>query len=260
MQVKANGIMFNVAVDGPQGAPWLVFSNSLATNLSMWDEQAERLKNQFRVLRYDQRGHGETEASHAPYTFELLLADVIGLFDALAIDRAHFVGISMGGMTALGLAERHPERLRSIVPCDCSAASTPASAQQWEERIATARKQGMGALVEPTLGRWFPADSLDANPALAARVRGMIRTTPVEGFAGCAAAIANFDFKPGLGRIDRPALVMAGTKDAMLGGSREVQATIPGAKLVEIQGAGHLSNLDGAEAFNAALEGFLTSV
>jgi len=260
MQVKANGITFNVAVDGPQGAPWLVFSNSLATNLSMWDEQADRLKNQFRVLRYDQRGHGKTEASRGPYTFELLMGDVIGLFDALAIDRAHFVGISMGGMTALGLAERHPERLRSVVPCDCSAASTPASAQQWEERIATAREQGMGALVEPTLGRWFPGESLDANPALAARVREMIRATPVEGFAGCAGAIANFDFKPGLGRIDRPTLVMAGTKDAMLGGSREVQATIPGAKLVEIQGAGHLSNLDGAEVFNAALEGFLTSV
>jgi 3-oxoadipate enol-lactonase len=260
MQVKANGITFNVAVDGPEGAPWVVFSNSLATNLSMWDAQAELLAGAFRVLRYDQRGHGKTEVAPAPYDFDVLMADAIGLFDALSIDRAHFVGISMGGMTAIGLAERYPQRLRSIVPCDCSAGSTPASAQQWQERIAVAREQGMGALVELTLGRWFPGGALDADPALAAKVREMIRTTPVEGFAGCAGAISNFDFKPGLSKIDRPALVLVGSKDAMLAGSREAQATIPGAKLVEIDGAGHLSNLDGATAFNRALEDFLKSV
>jgi 3-oxoadipate enol-lactonase len=260
MQVKANGITFNCEVAGPQGAPWVAFSNSLATNLSMWDEQVALLADRFRILRYDQRGHGKTQATAAPYDFALLMADVLGLLDALTIDRAHFVGISMGGMTALGLAETHPERLRSIVPCDCSAASTPASAQQWAERIEIARKQGMGALVEPTVSRWFPDGILDDNPALASHVKEMIRTTPVDGYAGCASAIADFDFRPGLGHITRPTLVMVGTKDAMLAGSREAKATIPGAKLVEIQGAGHLSNLDGAADFNRALEEFLTSV
>lgn len=260
MQIKANGITFNVAIDGPERAPWLVFSNSLATNLSMWDEQAARFAGRFRVLRYDQRGHGLTEASEGPYDFELLIADVLGLFDALSIDRAHFVGVSMGGMTALGLAEDHPERLLSVVPCDCSAGSTPASAQQWEERIKIAREKGMGPLVEPTLGRWFPAETIAAQPALADKVREMIRTTPVNGFAGCAAAIADFDFVSGLGTIEVPAFVIVGSKDPMLGAARQVRSAIRGAKLIEISGAGHLANLDGADAFNRTLEEFLGSV
>lgn len=259
MQVQANGITFRCEVEGREGAPWVVFSNSLATNLGMWDDQAARLRERFRILRYDQRGHGGTQATPAPYDFDLLIGDVLGLFDALGIDRAHFVGISMGGMTALGLAERHPDRVRSIVPCDCSAASTPASAKQWEERIAVARAQGMEALVEPTLGRWFPAEGTPLDPAVRTKVAEMVRTTPVEGFAGCTSAISNFDFQPGLGTIARPTLVIVGTKDAMYGGSKEAAARIPGAKLVELEGAGHLANLSAPEAYTRALENFLAS-
>jgi len=260
MQVKANGITFNVAVEGAEGKPWLVFSNSLATDLSMWDEQVARFKDEFRILRYDQRGHGKTEATDGPYDFQLLIGDVLGIFDALGIDKAHFVGISMGGMTALGLAQQHPERVLSIVPCDCSPASSPASARQWEERMRIAQEQGMEALVEPTIARWFPGDALASRPAMADKVRAMIRATPVKGYVGCAGAISNFDFRPGLAKIACPVLVMVGTKDAMLEGSRETHAGIPGAKLVEIEGAGHLSNLDGAEAFTRSLEEFLETV
>ena len=111
MKVKANGIAMNYQVDGPEGAPWLIFSNSLATNLTMWDDQARELKHAYRVLRYDQRGHGGTEATAGRYSFDLLLADVIALMDALAIKKAHFAGLSMGGATALGLAQKHPDRL-----------------------------------------------------------------------------------------------------------------------------------------------------
>lgn len=257
MNVKANGITINYTVEGPEGAPWVVFSNSLATNLSMWDAQAALLKDRFRVLRYDQRGHGGTQATSGAYTFDLLMGDVLGLMDALEIERAHFVGISMGGMTALGLAEKFPQRLLSIVPCDCSAASNPAGAQQWEERIALARAQGMEPLVDQTLGRWFSPESRAANPALMTKVGGWIRSTSVDGFAGCAAAISNFDFSGGLGAIALPALTMVGSKDAMLAGSRSIAAAIPGARLVEIEGAGHLANLDGTKAFNEALAAFL---
>jgi 3-oxoadipate enol-lactonase len=129
--------------------------------------------------------------------------------------------------------------------------------QQWEERMAIAREQGMEPLVEPTAARWFPEGALGAQPALAAKVKEMIRTTPPKGFIGCAAAISNFDFKPGLGAIKVPALVVVGTKDAMLGGSREAQAAIPGSRLVELDGCGHLSNLDGGKRFTDALEAFL---
>jgi len=156
MKIKANGIAINYQTDGPDGAPWLIFSNSLATNLTMWDDQARELKHAYRVLRYDQRGHGGTEATAGRYSFELLMADVIALMDALAIKKAHFAGLSMGGATALGLAETHPDRLDRVVVCDTPCQSTPASAQQWEERIVIAEKQGMEALVEPTVGRWFP--------------------------------------------------------------------------------------------------------
>jgi 3-oxoadipate enol-lactonase len=257
VNVKANGITFNVQLDGPEGAPWLVFSNSLATNLTMWDEQAAYFKPRFRILRYDQRGHGGTDAPSGPYAFDTLVADVIGLFDALSIDGAHFVGISMGGMTALGLAETHPERVRSIAPCDCSAASTPASAQQWEERVAAARQGGMASMVDGTVGRWFPPERIAAGPPFLPKVRAMVAETPLNGFAGCAAAISNYDYRPGLGAIKRPVLVVVGTKDAVLPGARQIQAAIPGSQLVELEGAGHLSNLDRPDEYNRALDRFL---
>src|ERR1700716_1115723 len=141
MRINANGLNIHYQIDGPEGAPWLLFSNSLATNLSMWDEQAAELKKSFRVLRYDQRGHGGTQATDGRYKFDQLAADVIALFDALSIKRAHVAGISMGGMTVLALAQQYPDRVDRLIPCDCGPASSPASSQQWEERIAIAEKQ-----------------------------------------------------------------------------------------------------------------------
>jgi 3-oxoadipate enol-lactonase len=254
MKINANGITFNAQIDGPEGAPWLVFSNSLATNLTMWDEQAAHFKSRFRVLRYDQRGHGGTDAPEGPYSFDLLVADVIGLFDALSIERAHFAGVSMGGMTALGLAENHPDRLLTVAPCDCSSASTPASAQQWAERIAQARQGGMAAVVDSTLTRWFPTALTPEAPPFVPKVREMILSTPVAGFIGCCGALADFNYQPGLSAIRRPVLVVVGTKDQMLAGSRQIHADIPGSTLVEIEGAGHLSNVDRPADYNRALE------
>src|SRR6266545_4077636 len=135
MKIKANGISINYQVDGLDGAPWLVLSNSLATNLAMWDDQVRELGRAFRVLRYDQRGHGTTEAPAGRYTFELLIADALALMDALAIKRAHFGGLSMGGATALGLAQKHPDRLDRVIVCDSPCQSTPTSSQQWAARV-----------------------------------------------------------------------------------------------------------------------------
>ena len=259
MRVKANGITINYQIDGPEDAPWLVFSNSLATNLSLWDDQVEALKNSFRILRYDQRGHGGTEATDGRYNFDLLVADVAALFDALAIKRAHFVGISMGGMTALTFAQRHPQRLDRLVPCDCGPASSPASAQQWEERIAIAQKQGMEPLVEATARRWFPPEFVEANPAVFQRACEMIRNTPVKGFIGCAGALANYDLRPGLANIKAPTLLIVGTKDATVPGIKAINAAVPGSKVAELEGAGHLSNLEQPAAFTRALQEFLAS-
>lgn len=258
MKVNANGISFNCRIEGKRGAPWVVFSNSLATDLSMWDDQATALGEKFQILRYDQRGHGGTDAPEGKYSFDLLVADVIGLFDALEIERAHFVGLSMGGMTAVALAEKHPERLDRVVPCDCGPASTPQSAQQWEERIAVAREKGMEALVEPTVGRWFPAEFVAANKAAVDKVRAMIRTTPVNGFVGCAFALSSFDLRPGLSKITQPTQFVCGGKDAALGGTKALHAGVVGSSFIEIEGAGHISNVERPEIFTRALKEFLS--
>jgi 3-oxoadipate enol-lactonase len=259
MRINANGITFNYQIDGPEGAPWLAFSNSLATNLSMWDEQAAALSKSFRVLRYDQRGHGGTQATDGRYNFDLLSDDVAALFDALSIKRAHVFGISMGGMTALAFAQRHPDRVDRLIPCDCGPASSPASAQQWEERIAIAEKEGMEPLVEPTARRWFPPEFVEANPAVFNKTCEMIRTTPVKGFIGCAGALANYDLKPGLAGIKAPTLLIVGTKDATVPGIKAINAAITGSKVAELEGAGHLSNLEKPEAFTRAVQEFLAS-
>src|SRR5436189_5443621 len=150
-KVKRIKIMY--AVDGSDRRPWLVVSNYLATNISMLDAQAQTFAGRLRVLRYDQRGHGASDAPAGRYPFDVLIADVLALMDALGISRAHFAGLSMGGATGLGLAEQHPERLDKVIVCDTPCQSTPASKQQWEERIAIAQQHGMDALVEPTVGR-----------------------------------------------------------------------------------------------------------
>ena len=258
MQVKSNGIAINCRIDGPEGAPWLIWSNSLATNLDAWEQQASEFKSTFRILRYDQRGHGATEEPAGRYSFETLIADALGLMAALAIPKAHFAGLSMGGATALGLAEKHPERLDRVIVCDSGCQSSPASAQQWEERIAIAQKQGMEPLIEPTITRWFPPDVIKANPAYLDEVRRMIRSTPVNGFVGCAAALADHNYADAVGTVRRPVLFLVGEKDGVTPAAmRKLHERLPGSRYVELAGAGHISNLDRPEGFNRAVGDFL---
>lgn len=259
MQIEANGITFNCAVDGRDGAPWLVFSNSLATNLSMWDAQAAAFADRFRVLRYDQRGHGGTAAPAGPYSFAQLIADALALFDALDIARAHFVGLSMGGATALGLAELHPDRVDRVVICDSPCMSTPATARQWAERCALATSAGMAALVEPTLARWFPPEIYAARPVYLDRVGEMIRTTPVNGFIGGAAALSDHDYNGAVAGVRRPVLFLVGEKDGVTPAAmKAMHQRLAGSSYVELSGAGHISNLDRPAEFNAALRDFLS--
>jgi 3-oxoadipate enol-lactonase len=257
MRINANGINFNTQIDGPENAPWLVLSNSLLTNLSMWDEQVAELKQSFRILRYDQRGHGGTQATEAPYSFDLLVADVVALLDGLSIKRAHFAGLSMGGVTALFLAQRHPQRFDRIIACDCAPASSPASAQQWKERIELVSKDGIGALAEPTIARWFPPEFVATKAPVLDKIRQMIRSTPIAGFSGCAQALSDYDLRPALAGIDRRTLLIVGTKDATLGGIRQIKEAIRGSALVELEGAGHICNVEQPAAFSRAVRDFL---
>ena len=260
MHIKANGISINHRIDGQEGAPWLVLSNSLATDLSMWDQQAGDLSGSFRVLRYDQRGHGKTEAPAGRYSFDMLIADALALMDAVGAKQANFCGLSMGGATALGLAQRHPERIARAIVCDSGCASTPQSAQQWEERIAAAQQGGMEPLVEATVARWFPPEIVAKNPPYLDKARAMIRATPVAGFIGCAAALADHDFRSAVAATKPPVLFIAGEKDA--GGAvpaamKGLHKDLAGSRYVELPGAGHISNLDDPAGFTRAVRDFL---
>jgi 3-oxoadipate enol-lactonase len=260
MKVKANGISINYRIDGPDRAPWLIFSNSLATSLAMWDEQAAALKDSFRVLRYDQRGHGESDAPAGRYAFDTLLDDALALIDALGVQKANFAGLSMGGATALGLAERHPERFERIIVADSPCQSTPQSSQQWEERITVAQKQGIEALVEPTVARWFPPETVAKNPPHLDKVRAMIRATPVNGFIGCAAALAVHDYASAVATVKCPTLFIVGEKDgATPAAMAKLSDRLPGSRFVALPGAGHISNMDRPAEFSGALREFLTT-
>jgi len=225
----------------------------------MWDEQAAALKDSYRVLRYDQRGHGDTDAPTGRYAYDTLLADAMGLLDALSIKKAHFAGLSMGGATALGLAERHANLFDRIIVCDSPCQSTPQSSQQWEERIAVAQKQGIEALVEPTIARWFPAEIVAKNPPHIEKVRAMIRNTPVNGFIGCAAALAAHDYASAVATVKHPVLFLGGEKDTATAPMRKLHEKLPGSRFVELAGAGHISNMDRPAEFTRAIRDFLAA-
>jgi 3-oxoadipate enol-lactonase len=258
MQVKANGITFNCEVSGADGAPWLVFSNSLATNLHMWDRQAADLADRFHILRYDQRGHGQTDAPAGRYNFDTLIDDVIGLMDALGIARAHWCGVSMGCATGMGLVQKHTDRFGHMVLCDNPGRSSPETHRQWEERIAIAQRDGMPALLESTMQRWFPPETLKANPLHMDIIRKMILATPVNGFIGCSAALGDHDFRPLMPKVTNPVLYMCGEKDGHNAAAMKVmQAELPGSQYIVLPGAGHISNMDQPVMFTAALRHFL---
>jgi len=260
MKIKANGITFNYDVTGIDGAPWLIFSNSLATNLHMWDQQAVDLKNSFRILRYDQRGHGQTEAPAGRYTFELLVADVIALMDALGVARAHWCGVSMGCATGMGLVQKHPGRFDRMVLCDNPGRSSPETHRQWEERIAVAQKDGMAALLESTMQRWFPPETLKANPPHMDIIRRMILATPINGFIGCSAALGDHDFRPLMPQVKNPVLYMTGEKDGHNAAAMKVmQQELPGSQYIVLPGAGHISNMDQPALFTKSLREFLAA-
>ncbi len=259
MKIDTGGTAFHCTLDGPAEAPCVMFSNSLATNLGMWEPQVAALGDRYRILRYDTRGHGASDVPPGPYAIEDLARDVVALLDRLEIARVHFVGLSLGGMTALALALDHAERVASITVANSMAVAPEGAEALWAERIARARADGMAALVEPTIARWFTPGFIEAgNPALA-RVGAMITATPLEGYAGCAGAITRMNLVPRLGTITTPTLAIAGLDDQATppAGLRLIHEAVGGSSYVEIADASHLSNIEQAAAFTGALEAFL---
>jgi 3-oxoadipate enol-lactonase len=262
MQIKANSIQLNYELTGKEDAPVVVFSHSLGSGLVMWEPQLAALEPHFRVLRYDTRGHGGSEAPPGPYTFELLAEDVVGLLDGLGIARVHFIGLSMGGMIGQALGLYHRDRLQSLTLCDTAAANPPGSREIWQERIDLVRKKGLEPLWEGTLDRWFTPDFVRQNSPLLGKIRRQFLATSVNGYVGCSQAIMELDYLGQLGGIQAPALVVVGEEDpgTPVSAARALQDRISGSRLVILPQARHLSSVERAEAFNRAVLEFLTTL
>jgi 3-oxoadipate enol-lactonase len=257
MKAKVNGIETNYEIHGKEGAPWLTFSHSLACSLRMWDGQVEEFKDSFRILLYDTRGHGASEAPQGPYTLDMLAEDLRQLLAQLKIKRTHYVGLSMGGMIGQVVALTDPGVFDRVVLADTGHAQTPETRKQWDERIHTATTKGMQPLVQPTLERWFTAPF--RNEPIVRKIGELIASTPVPGYVGCCQAIANLNTTARLKEIKRPVLAIAGEQDAAAPGTRTIGENVPGAKLVMIPQAAHIANIEQAGAFNRALREFLSS-
>jgi 3-oxoadipate enol-lactonase len=239
--------------------PWITLAHSLACNVSMWDEQAALLSKNYRVLRYDARGHGKTTAPAGPYTLAQLADDVYGLFQHLGITRSHWVGISMGGMIGQTYALEHPGVFASMVLADTTSRRPPNADAMWGERIVLAQTQGMGALVEGTLARWFTAGFRASHPDVVAPIAAGILATPVNGFCGCCAAIAKIDTLDRLHEISCPVLVLVGEHDHGTPPemARQIHANLPNSQFVLINDAAHIANIEQPAFFNRALMDFL---
>jgi 3-oxoadipate enol-lactonase len=259
MQIKGNGIQINYELSGKKGTPVVVLSHSLASSLVMWNPQMDALNPYFQVLRYDMRGHGKTEVISGPYTLELLADDVIGLLDALKIDRVHYVGLSIGGMIGQALALNYTHRLRSLALCD-TASIIPQEAQPiWQERIHKAREKGMEAQVDETMERWFTPAFLKQGAPMLDIIRKQILATSVQGYLGCAEAIRKLNYLNRLSEIKLPTLIMVGEDDlgTPVSASEAIHDRISTSKLVILPSARHLSNIEQKDAFNTALLTFL---
>lgn len=259
MRITANGISIHYQLEGPASGPVVTLSHSLATNLSMWDPQIHALASRYRVLRYDTRGHGKTDAPDGSYSLEQLAEDARALLQALGIPRTHFVGLSMGGFIGQILALTYPQMLQSLVLCDTTSRVPPEAKAMWDERIRVAANQGMEPHVEPTLGRWFTGPFREQRAEVVTSVRGMIRGTNPRGYIGCCHAIAALNLTDRLSVITVPTLIIVGEDDPAtpVAASRTIHERIKGSQLVILKSASHLSNVEQAEAFNRAITTFL---
>ena len=260
MKITANGISVNYTLDGPASAPVVTLSHSLATDLSMWDPQMKALTARYRVLRYDTRGHGGTEAPSGAYTLDQLAEDARALLQALGIAKTHWVGLSMGGMIGQTLALKSPEMFLSLSLCDTSSRIPAEAKPLWQDRIKTAQAQGMEPLVEGTIARWFTAPFREQHKDVVDPVRTMIRRTPPQGYAGCCHAISALDLTDRLPAIKLPTLIVVGEEDqgTPVAASQAIQAKIAGSQLEILKSAAHLANMEQPEAFTKALTTFLT--
>jgi 3-oxoadipate enol-lactonase len=259
MLIEVNGIHINYELLSKADAPVVMLSHSLACSMVMWNPQLAVLQPHFQVLRYDMRGHGDSEATEGAYTLDQLAADAIGLLDTLKIDTVHFVGLSIGGMIGQCLALNYADRLQSLTLCDTAPIIPDEAKPLFQERMHEARTKGMQGLVQGTLERWFTKSYLKQNPPEVNLIRHQILTTSVAGYLGCSEAILGLNYLDRLSKIKLPTRIIVGEDDpgTPVEASKAIQEHISHSKLVILPSAAHLSNIEQAEAFNTTLMEFL---
>lgn len=258
IEVEA-GVRLAVRVSGAADKPPIVFSNSLAADLGMYDEVAERLAADARIVRYDTRGHGQSDAPESGYSIERLGRDIIAVLDALKIERAVVCGTSLGGLTAMWLGVHAADRVSGLIPANTAANFPPET--MWRDRAATVRASGVDSLVQGSLERWLTAGYRTTHPARVEQLARMIKTTAPAGYAGCCDVLAEADLLPELEKIKCPVRVIAGRHDPSTPPARaaEIVSAIKGAEVVTLEAA-HISAVEAPDAFAAAVRGFLSSI
>ncbi|MEM5476306.1 alpha/beta fold hydrolase [Pacificibacter sp. AS14] len=256
-----DGTNLNYCVEGKSDGDWIILSNSLATDLRLWDNEVKFLSKSMRVLRYDVRGHGQSESSPAPYDFDQLCADLVALMDHLSIEKADIMGISLGGMTALAMGIKHPTRVNRIMCCDARADAPDPYKAIWDGNIAKLHAENLGALCEPTLTRWFTAPFLqNADNKLGLDVvRSMFNATAPDGYEGVARCLQSLDLKGDLAGLSHETLYVTGAADmaAPVAVMQEMSDLTPNSQFKVIEDAAHLSNLEQPEEFANIIKKFL---
>jgi 3-oxoadipate enol-lactonase len=254
--IQISGARFHYRLDGATHAPVLLLSNSLGTNLAMWDAQVPALAQKFRVLRYDSRGHGASDVTPGSYTIAGLAQDVVGLFDALQISAAHYCGLSVGGLIGQWLGIHASQRFKSLTLCNTAARI--GSTDGWNTRMAAVNDGGMAPIANGVVSRWFTEDFAKREPTWVETARQMLLHTSPEGYAATCAALRDEDLRESIAAIRTPTLVISGAQDAAVTAAdgRFLAGKIPGAQYLELNAA-HLSNIEAAEPFTAALLKFL---
>lgn len=248
-----NAVDVHHVVTGRVDGPVVVLSNSLGSTHAMWDENLPELERHFRVVRYDTRGHGASPVPAGPYSIDDLADDVVALLDRLGVERAHFVGLSLGGMTGMRLAARQPERVDRLVLLCTGAYLAPSSA--WRDRAATVRADGAQAVAEAVVARWFTPGFLETNPDVKSACEAMVAGTLAEGYAGCCEVIAAMDLRGDLSSITAPTLAIAGADDPATPPPHleEIADAVKDGRLLVVPDSAHLANAQQPEIITRAI-------
>ncbi len=255
--IKADdGCPLNVEVTGREGAPVLMLSNSLGTDLTMWDDQAGELAKHFRLIRYDRRGHGKSGATPGPYSFDRFGRDIIGILDALKVKTVNWCGLSMGGMDGQWLGAHAPERVEKLVLANTN--FYYADKSPWADRIRAVREKGLASFVDANMERWFTKGFIARAPQTIERMKTMFLATDREGYAACVGAVSEIDFRASNARIAAPTLVIVGKQDPATPPEwgETIARQIPGGKVAALDAA-HISNVEQPQAYTRTVVDFL---